>query len=86
MNTRINYRWKENYFVENSAEGFDSIVTDGIYDFEDWIKDSISRAYNGNFAVEREGDIYYIIDGCNERTGEMYVVIGEEKTEEELEG
>ena len=41
---------------------------------------------NGNFAVEREGDMYYILDGCNERTGEMYQVISEEDTEENLRG
>jgi hypothetical protein len=71
--------------MENQySEELDSIVTDGVYDFEDWIRDSICRMTNGNFAVERDGDCYYILDGCNERTGEMYQVISEEDTEEEI--
>jgi hypothetical protein len=71
--------------MENQySEELDSIVTDGVYDFEDWIRDSICRMTDGNFAVERDGDCYYILDGCNERTGEMYQVISEEDTEEEI--
>ncbi len=88
MNKRINYRWYANYMENQYSEELDSIVTDGIYDFEDWIRDNVYRAYNGNFAVEHEegSDTYYILDGCNERTGEMYVVISEEDTEEDLRG
>jgi hypothetical protein len=73
--------------MENQcSEELDSIVTDGVYDFEDWIRDSICRMTDGNFAVERDGDCYYILDGCNKRTGEMYQVISEEDTEEDLRG
>lgn len=79
MNKRINYRWYANYMENQYSEELDSIVTDGTYDFEDWIRDS-------NFAVERDGDCYYILDGCDERTGEMYQVISEEDTEEDLRG
>lgn len=86
MNKRINYRWYENYFEDKYSEEISSIITDGIYDFEDWLRDNIYRAYNGNYAVERDGDTYYILDGSNERTGEMYVIISEENTEEELRG
>ena len=86
MNKRINYRWYENYFEEKYSKELDSIVTDGIYSFEDWIKDSIFKAYNGNYTVECDGNCYYILDGCNERTGEMYQVISEENTEENLRG
>ena len=86
MNKRINYKWYANYMENQYSEELNSIVTDGVYDFEDWIRDNIYRVYNGNFAVEREGDMYYILDGCNERTGEMYQVISEEDTEENLRG
>lgn len=82
MNKRINYRWYENYFEDKYSDEINSIVTDGIYDFEDWLRDNIYRAYNGNYAVEHDGDTYYILDGSNERTGEMYVIISEENTEE----
>ncbi len=86
MNKKYNYKWYRNYFENDYSEELDSIVTDGIYDFEDWIRDSIYRAYNGNYAVERDGNSYYILDGSNERTGEMYVVVSVENTEEDLRG
>ena len=86
MNKKYNYKWYRNYFENDYSEELDSIVTDGIYDFKDWIRDSIYRAYNGNFAVERDNDTYYILDGSNERTGEMYVVVSVENTEEDLRG
>lgn len=86
MNKRINYRWYANYMENQYSEELDSIVTDGVYDFEDWLRESVCRNTNGIFAVEHEegSDTYYILDGCNERTGEMYQVISEEDTEEDL--
>ena len=86
MNKKYNYKWYRNYFENDYSEEIDSIVTDGIYDFEDWIRDSIYRTYNGNYAVERDNDTYYILDGSNDRTGEMYVVVSVENTEEDLRG
>ncbi len=79
MNTRINYRW-------NDEEELDSIVTDGIYDFEDWLNDSLYAMHGGNYAYEQDGDTYYILDGCNERTGEYCTVISTELTDEEIRG
>ena len=86
MNKKYIYRFCKNYFENEYFEETESIVTDGVYDFEDWLKDSIN-GYN-NYTVEHEdgSNTYYIIDGCNERTGEMYVVISEEDTDEELRG
>ena len=88
MNKRIDYRYYENYFDGKFSWELDSIVTDGVYDFEDWIRDNVYRNTDGNFSVEHEkgSDTYYIVDGCNERTGQMYVVISEEDTDEELRG
>lgn len=86
MNKKYNYKWYRNYFENDYSEELDSIVTDGIYDFEDWLRDSIYSAYNGNYTIERDNDTYYILDGSNERTGEMYVVVSVENTEEELRG
>lgn len=84
MNKRINIRWYQNYFEEKFSGELDSIVTDGVYDFEDWLRDNI----DGNFSVEHEdgSDEYYILDECNERTGELYVIVSEEDTDEELRG
>lgn len=79
MNTRINYRWNDN-------EEINSIVTDGVYDFEDWLSDSLYTMYGSNYTFEQDGDTYYILDGCNERTGEYYTVISTEPTNEELRG
>ena len=70
MNTRINYRWNDN-------EELDSIVTDGIYDFSDWLSD------NG-VKFEEENGLYYVLDEYDDRTGETYQVISEEPTDEEL--
>lgn len=72
MNTRINYRW-------NDHEELDSIVTDGIYDFSDWLSDNGVR-------FEEENGLYYVLNEYDERTGETYQVISEELTEEELRG
>lgn len=48
--------------------------------------DSIRRNTDSNYSVEVEDDDYYILDGCNERTGEMYVVLNKEATDEDLVG
>ena len=71
-NTKITYRWNDN----NET---DYIITDGIYDFGDWL--------NGNgVQYEQEGDTYHVIDECGNRTGETYTVLNAEPTEEELIG
>lgn len=73
MNKKYTYRC-------NDSGETDYIITDGVYDFEDWLRDSIS----GNYSVEVDGNFYYILDGCNEHTGEVYHVISVENTSEEL--
>lgn len=72
MNKKYTYRC-------NDSGETDYIITDGVCDFEDWLRDSI----DGNYSVEVDGDSYYILDG-NERTGEVYHVINVENTSEEL--
>lgn len=72
MNTRINYKWNDNAEI-------DSIVTDGVYDFGDWLLD------NG-VNYEHDGNTYYVIDELNEKTGESYTVVNIESTDEELRG
>lgn len=72
MNKKYTYRC-------NDSGETDYIITDGVYDFEDWLRDSL----DGNYSVEVDGDSYYILDG-NERTGEVYHVINVENTSEGL--
>lgn len=84
MNKRINFRFFKNYMESQYEEELDSIVTDGVYDFEDWLGERLYQMTDGNFSFERDGDCYYVLDGCNERTGEMYQVISEEETKEDL--
>ncbi|GEM_PF-7128134 len=86
MNTKYTYRWTNNYFEDANNNETDYIITDGVYDFEDWLTDSIRRNTDSNYSVEVEDDYYYILDGCNERTGEMYVVLNKEATDEDLVG
>lgn len=88
MNKKFTYRWtsNEDYSIPNNnyAEETEHIITDGVYDFEDWLSDSLYKMYAGNYTYERDGDKYYILDGCNERTGEVYWLINEEDTDEEV--
>jgi len=72
MNTKIFYRW-------NAFEELNSIITDGVYDFGDWLSD------NG-VKYENECHIYYVLDEFGDRTGETYSVIRIESTSEELRG
>lgn len=68
--TWITYRWNDNNDV-------DYIITDGLYDFGDWLND------NG-VTHEQDGDVYYVLDDCGKRTGETYTVISEEPTDDDL--
>jgi hypothetical protein len=81
MNKKYTYRWTQNedYSKPNNNydEETDYIITDGVHDFADWLRDS-----EVNF--EQNGDKYYVLDECEERTGEAYLVISEEDTEEDL--
>lgn len=71
-NTKITYRWNDN-------DETDYIITDGIYDFGDWLHD------NG-VQYEQSGDTYHVIDDYGKRTCETYTVLKAEPTEEELIG
>ena len=81
MNKKYTYRWtanedgsKPNY---NYDEETDYIITDGIYDFSDWLTDNEVR-------FEQEENTYYVVDEFGEKTGEAYWVINEEDTDEDL--
>ena len=88
MNKKYTYVWTEREDLSlpnnNYSDEKEYIVTDGVYNFEDWLRDMICRNSDGNWAVEREGNTFYILDGCNERTGEAYLLISEENTNDDL--
>lgn len=71
MNTKITYRW-------NNESETNSIITDGVYDFCDWLSD------NG-VSYEQEDGVFYVTEN-GERTGETYEILSEESTSEELRG
>lgn len=81
MNTRINYKWAKEYDDSKPDNGFscetDSIVTDGFYNFSDFLSD------NGvMFEVdEKDEDFYFVVDDEGKRTGEVFMVISTEETD-----
>lgn len=80
-NTRINYKFAKKFDMRKPDNGFncetEHIVTDGVYDFEDFLR-------HHGLSFEKDGNYYHILDEDGERTGEVYLVISEEKTNEEL--
>lgn len=84
MNKKINYRFSAHFDINEpdwdlEAES-DFIITDGVYDFADYLRDR-----DVDFEIEDER-FYFVLNGEGERTGECYVITGEENTEEELRG
>jgi len=80
-NTKINYKWTNNYDENEPNNGFgcetEYIVTDGVYDFEDFLADS-------DVIFNEENGVYFVLDEDFERTGEAYIVISTEETDEGL--
>lgn len=83
MNKKITYRFSAHFDINKPDWNLETesnyIVTDGVYDFQDYLKDR-----DVDFEVEDERFYFVLDDG--ERTGECYVITGEEDTEEELRG
>lgn len=82
MNKKITYRFSAHFDLYkpdwNLEATSSDIVTDGVYDFEDYLRDR-----NVNFEIEDES-FYFVLDDEGERTGECYVITSEEDTTEEL--
>lgn len=79
VNTKITYRWTSDY--ENSPfADTDHIVTDGVYDFSDFLSDR-----GVNFVIDdQDPDLYWVLDEFDERTGEAFLVISVLDTDEEV--
>ena len=80
-NTKISYKWTNNYDENEPNNGFgceaEYIITDGVYDFEDFLADS-------DVIFNEENGVYFVLDEDFERTGEAYIVISTEETDEDL--
>lgn len=78
---KIEYAIAGEYNLSVPNNGFncetDYIVTDGVYDFSDWLND------NG-VQFEEENDIYFVLNNSGDRTGEAFMIVSEEETDEEL--
>lgn len=78
---KINYVWAKEYDLNTPNNGFaaetEHIITDGVYDFSDWLND------NG-VQFEEENDIYFVLNNSGDRTGEAFMIVSEEETDEEL--
>ena len=61
-----------NYSVETEY-----IVTDGVYDFSDYLNDL-------GIAFDQVNDTFYELDEFGERTGSAYLIICVEDTDEEI--
>lgn len=87
MNTKITFAFAKNYDLNQPNNGFgeetDYIVTDGVYDFTDYMQDN-EIYYEEDDACE---GLYHVLDSLGgERTGEAYMVIRIEQTDEGLVG
>lgn len=85
MNTKITFNYTNKYDDgipnNNFPEETQHIITDGVFDFEDWL-------INSNIYFEKDDKtdgFYWVIDPeTEERTGEAYFVLREEPTSEDL--
>lgn len=81
MNKKYTFRTTDNEDFSkpnnNYIEETEYIVTDGIYDFSDYLSDC-------GIAAENVDDKFYVVDEDEERTGEVYWIISEEDTDEEI--
>ena len=87
MNMKITYAYAQNYDQSQPNNGFgeetDYIITDGVYDFADYMRDN-------EICYEEDEDtegLYHVLDSLGgERTGAAYMVIRTEPTDEDLVG
>ena len=87
MNMKITYKFAQNYDQSQPNNGFseetDYIITDGVYDLEDYMRDN-EVYYEED--EDTEG-LYHVLDSPGgERTGAAYTVIRTEQTDEDLVG
>lgn len=84
MNTKIIYKWTGAYNENMPDNNFESetnfIITDGIYDLTDYIRERAEKDFEED--DQCEGFYWIVEDG--ERTGEAYMVVAEQATDEDL--
>lgn len=83
MNEEIKFKWTREINDTLPDNGFseetDSIIVEPPFDFGDWLEIK-------SIAYENDGDIWYVLDESGERTGEAYMIISRNETDEELRG
>lgn len=83
VNNKITYRYTNRYddsVPDNNFEtGSDCIVTDGVYDFKDFLSDR-----GVEFEEDSDCDGLFWVTEYGERTGEAFMIIKEEPTDEDL--
>lgn len=80
MNRKYTYVWtpREDFNIPGNNYGeTEHITVIPPYDFMDWLNDSGAQA-------EQDGNTYYILDIGGDRTGEAYLIISVENTDENL--
>ena len=84
MNKKITYRFSAHFDINKPNWNLDAessyIVTDGDYDFNDYLRDR-----NVDFEIE-DDRFFFVLDDNGERTGECYVITDECDTDEDLIG
>lgn len=83
-NTKITYRHANRFDPAQPDCGFaaetEYIVTDGDYDFADWLTDNdVANDY------DKTQDIYFVVDNAGDRTGEAYQIVSTEAAKTEIE-
>ena len=83
VNNKITYRHTSRYDNSLPDNNFETeamnIVTDGVYDFKDFLSDR-----GVEFEEDSDCDGLFWVTEYGERTGEAYMVIKEEPTDEDL--
>ena len=82
MNKKITYRFTAHFDSSKPDWNLEAessyIITDGVYDFSDYLRDR-----DVDFEIE-DDRFYFVLDDDGERTGECYVITSECDTDEDL--
>jgi hypothetical protein len=84
MNTKITFvstsEYNDSIPNNNFPEETEYIITDGVYDFEDYLRD------NGvNFEEDENTEgFYWVLDDDDKRTGAAFMILKIEDTDEDL--
>lgn len=82
-NTKYTFYWTahedKGVLKNNYNDEADYVICGHGYTFKDYLSD------NHGILTEQEGNSYYVLDDNGERTGECYLVVSGEETDEDAE-